>query len=183
MRVRRRVASLHMKTHFELFGLEPAYALEAERLERAYREIQSTIHPDRFAQQGDAARRASIEWSARVNEAYRTLRDPLERARYLLELKGLELGMETNTAMPPEFLARQMELRESLELAAAEKDAGALERQHAALRAERRQLEQALAELIDARRDYPGAAALTRKLMFLDRLDREIDATLAEIEA
>ncbi len=172
-----------MKTHFELFGLQPAYALEAERLERAYRGIQSTIHPDRFAQAGDAARRASIEWSTRVNEAYRTLKDPVRRARYLLELQGVDLGMETNTAMPAEFLARQMELREALELAAAEKDAGALERQHAALRAERRELQDALAELIDAKRDYAGAATLTRKLMFLDRLDQEIDATLAEIEA
>jgi molecular chaperone HscB len=172
-----------MKTHFELFGLEPAYALEADRLERAYRQVQATIHPDRFAQAGDAARRASVQWSARVNEAYRTLKDPLERARYLLELQGVDLGMETDSAMPAEFLARQMELRESLELAAAEKDAGALERLHAALRAERAELLAGLGELIDARRDYAGAAGLTRKLKFLDKLDREIDATLAEIEA
>ena len=171
-----------MQNHFELFGLEPAYALEPERLDRAYREIQAKIHPDRFAHAGDAERRASMQWTTRVNEAYRTLRDPALRARYLLELNGVDVALETNTAMPAEFLIRQMEQREALELAAAEKDGGALARMRTALRIEKRELQEAIGEQIDRRRDFPRAADLVRKLMFLDKLDAEIDAAFETME-
>ena len=172
----------NMQNHFELFGLEPGYALEAERLERAYREIQARIHPDRFAHAGDADRRASMQWTTRVNEAYRTLKSPVQRAKHLLELNGVDLGLETNTAMPRDFLDRQLELREALEAAQAEKDLGALRRLRAALRSDRHELQKAVGEQLDSRRDYPAAAQLVRKLVFLDRFDAEIDAALATME-
>jgi molecular chaperone HscB len=171
-----------MQNHFELFGLEPGYALEAERLERAYLEIQARIHPDRFAHAGDADRRASMQWTTRVNEAYRTLKDPVERARYLLELKGVDVAFETNTAMPPDFLGRQIELREALELAQGEKNAGALDRLRSDLRREEEELKKALGETLDAKRDYATATGLVRKLKFLDRLDAEIDAAYEAVE-
>ena len=171
-----------MQNHFELFGLEPGYALEAERLERAYLEIQARIHPDRFAHAGDADRRASMQWTTRVNEAYRTLKDPVERARYLLELKGVDVAFETNTAMPPDFLGRQLELREALELAQEEKNAGALDRLRSDLRREEEELKKALGEALDAKRDYATATGLVRKLKFLDRLDAEIDAAYEAVE-
>jgi molecular chaperone HscB len=171
-----------MQNHFELFGLEPGYALEPERLERAYLEIQARIHPDRFAHAGDAERRASMQWTTRVNEAYRTLKDPVERARYLLELKGVDVAFETNTAMPVDFLGRQLELREALELAQGEKNAGALDRLRSEIRSEEEELQRALGETIDAKRDYAAAAGLVRKLKFLDRLDAEIDAAYEAVE-
>ena len=172
-----------MSNHFELFGLEPAYALDGAALEQAYRDIQSKIHPDRFAHAGDSERRASMQWTTRVNEAFRTLKDPVQRAKYLLEMNGVDVAFETNTTMPADFLMRQLELREALELAAAERDAGALDRLRAGLRAERRELEAGLAERIDAAKDYAAAAGLARKLMFLGKLDAEIDAAYAELEA
>ncbi|MGH8707646.1 MAG: Fe-S protein assembly co-chaperone HscB, partial [Burkholderiales bacterium] len=58
-----------MKDHFALFGLAPAFAVDAAALESAYRDIQSRIHPDRHAHAGDAERRASMQWTTRVNEA------------------------------------------------------------------------------------------------------------------
>ena len=79
-------------SHFELFGLQPAFKLDNEALERAYREIQSRVHPDRFAHAGDAERRASLQWTTRVNEAYRTLKNPVQRASHLLELRGVDEG-------------------------------------------------------------------------------------------
>jgi molecular chaperone HscB len=172
-----------MQNHFELFGLAPSYALAAEALERAYREIQARVHPDRFAHAGEAERRASVQWTTRVNEAYRTLRDPVQRAKYLLELNHVDVGFETNTAMPADFLARQMELREALERAAAGHDADALERLRRELQEEKRALQGALERRIDANKDYAGAAGLVRKLMFLDKLDEEIDAAFAGLEA
>jgi molecular chaperone HscB len=168
-----------MHSHFDLFGLAPAYALESEALERSYREIQSRVHPDRFAHAGDAERRASLQWTTRVNEAYRTLKDPVQRAKHLLELHGVDVAFETNTAMPGDFLAQQMELRESLEEA---KNVAALDELRKNLRAESRSLEKAIAEAIDARKDYASAAGLVRKLQFLDKLDAEIDAAYETIE-
>jgi len=141
------------------------------------------VHPDRFASAGDAERRASMQWTTRVNEAYRTLRSPVQRAKYLLELEGVDVAFETNTAMPPDFLMRQMELREALEAAGDARDADALDALRASLRADKLELERALAEAIDARGDLTGAAGLTRKLMFLDKLDAEIDLAYEALEA
>src|SRR5512145_2043291 len=134
-----------MHSHFDLFGLAPAYALESEALERSYREIQSRVHPDRFAHAGDAERRASLQWTTRVNEAYRTLRDPVLRAKHLLELKGVDVAFETNTAMPADFLAQQMELREALEEA---KSSAALDEMRKALVSRKSVLEKQIAEAI-----------------------------------
>ena len=168
-----------MHSHFELFGLAPAYALETDALERSYREIQSKVHPDRFAHAGDAERRASLQWTTRVNEAFRVLKNPVSRAKHLLELNGVDVAFETNTAMPPEFLMQQMELRETLEEA---KDAAALDALRKSLLTEKASLEKQIGALIDLKRDYAGAAGLVRKLQFLDRLDEEIDAAYEEIE-
>ena len=168
-----------MQSHFDLFGLAPTFSIEGEALERSYREIQSKVHPDRFAHAGDAERRASLQWTTRVNEAYRTLKDPVQRARHILELHGVDVAFETNTAMPPEFLAQQMELRETLEQA---RDAAALDALRKNLASLKRAMEKAIAEAIDVRKDYGGAAGLVRKLQFLDRLDEEIDSAYEEIE-
>jgi molecular chaperone HscB len=168
-----------MHSHFDLFGLAPAYALEPEALERSYREIQSRVHPDRFAHAGDAERRASLQWTTRVNEAYRTLKDPVQRAKHLLELNGVDVGFETNTAMPADFLGEQMELREALEEA---KDASALDELRRGLLTDRKSLEKAIADAIDAKKDYAAAAGLVRKLQFLDKLDSEIDAAYETLE-
>src|SRR5438067_11516925 len=116
-----------MQNHFDLFGLQPAFAVDQERLERAYREIQSRVHPDRYAHAGDAERRASLQWTTRVNEAYQALKNPVARASHILALHDVDVAFETNTAMPADFLMQQMELRESLAEATATKNAVALD--------------------------------------------------------
>ena len=172
-----------MQSHFELFGLEPGFALDRAALDRAYREIQGRIHPDRFAHAGEAERRASMQWTTRVNEAYRVLQNPLERARHLLELNGVDVAFETNTAMPTEFLERQMTLRESLEAASEARDTAALDTLRADLAAERKRVETRLAARIDQEKDFSAAAALVRELKFLERLDMEIESAYEAIEA
>ena len=171
-----------MQSHFELFGLTPMYSVETEALERSYREIQSKVHPDRFAHAGDAERRASLQWTTRVNEAFQVLKNPVARARHLLELHGVDVAFETNTAMPPDFLMQQMELRESLEEAVGTKDGSRIDLLRSNLGKEKGALEKAIAEAIDAKQDYAGAAGLVRKLQFLDKLDAEIDAAYESVE-
>ena len=167
---------------FELFGLSPVFSLDKEILERAYREIQSRVHPDRFAHAGDAERRASLQWASRVNEAYRTLKDPVQRARHLLDLRGVDVAFETNTAMPADFLVQQLEVRESLEAAVGRKDSAALDGLRKNLLDQRKSLENQIAKRIDTEHDYPGAAELVRKLMFLHRFDEELDSAYEAVE-
>src|ERR671922_3090627 len=130
-----------MHSHFELFGLPARFVVDGEALERSYREIQSRVHPDRFAHAGDAERRASLQWTTRVNEAYRALKDPVQRARHILELHGVDVAFETNTQMPSDFLLQQLELREELEAAIGSEDGVRLERLRAGLRAQKHRLE------------------------------------------
>ena len=159
------------RNHFELLGLPAAYSVDAARLERGYRELQTQVHPDRFASGSEADRRVAMQWAARANEAYRTLRDPVDRARYLLKLKGFDTGEETNTAMPADFLMQQMEWREAAAESRARGDAAALE----ALRGEMLAM---LERALDADANYDAGCSLVRKLRFLAKLEEEIDAAL-----
>ena len=84
------------------------------RLDRAYREVQAAVHPGPLRRR--QARRSSVprcSGPARVNEAYQTLQDPLERAAYLLPLHGIDVDGETDDRMPRDFLMQQMEWREA----------------------------------------------------------------------
>ena len=179
MRLRRELQRLRKKNHFELFGLTPAYALDLAHLDGAYRDIQSNIHPDRYASAGDAERRASMQMTTQVNEAYRTLRSPVQRARYLLELNGVDAGFETSTAMPPEFLMEQMELREKLEEA---KQGSDLDLLSSRLAAEKHGIENRIREKMDGELDFLAARDLVRKLMFLEKLGDDIAAAHEAIE-
>ncbi len=80
-------------------GLPAQYGVDEAALDAAYRTVQSQAHPDRFAKAGDAERRVAMQWAAHANEAYRTLRQPLRRAIYLLGLRGVDVQAENNTAM------------------------------------------------------------------------------------
>jgi molecular chaperone HscB len=169
-------------SYFELFGLKPAFALDAGALDKSYREIQSQVHPDRFAHAGDAERRASLQWTTRVNEAYQALKNPVARASHVLALQGVDVAFETNTAMPADFLMAQMELREALEEASETKNAGALGALQRRIDDDKKALEARLGERIDKHKDYKGAADLVRELQFLHKLEAEIDAAYEGIE-
>jgi len=169
------------RNHFELLGLPVAYGLDPARLEQGYRDLQSRVHPDRHAAGSEAERRVAMQWATRANEAYRTLRDPVDRARYLLHLKGYDTGEETNTAMPPDFLMQQMEWRESVAAAGAARDAQGLQRLHAELADDRASMIGQLAKALDREANYDAGCSLVRKLRFLDKLDEEIDEGLERL--
>lgn len=170
------------QTHFELFGLEPVFRIDAARLEKAYREIQNQVHPDRFASRGDAEKRLSMQWATLANEAYHTLKTPLSRANYLLHLQGLDALAATNTAMPAAFLMQQMEWRETLGEARASRNLETLDHLRRDLRYEMKRLETELASQIDDAKDYEAAAVSVRKLKFLQKLMQEIGDVQEELE-
>ncbi|PLZ02766.1 Fe-S protein assembly co-chaperone HscB [Burkholderia sp. WAC0059] len=168
-------------THFALFDLPEQFALDADALDRAYRAVQAQVHPDRFAAAGDAQKRLAMQWATRANEAYQTLRHPLQRAIYLLHLRGLDVGAENNTAMEPAFLMQQMEWRESIEDAVGAKNVDALDALSAELREDERARFAKLAALLDGGADQAAAEAV-RQLMFIERVAGEIDAQIERLE-
>ena len=131
----------------------------------------------------DASRRLALQSSARANEAYETLRDPAARGEYLLSLSGIASLSETDTAMPMDFLAEQMERREAIDEARDAADHAGLEAALDAIVADARALEAALAVAIDDRGDLVEAKSLVRKLRFLQRVRQEITDALIEAEA
>jgi len=169
--------------HFALLGLPRSYAIDAAELERVYRDIQSRVHPDKHAHLGDADRRVAMQWATQVNEAYRSLQNPLLRARYLLELAGHDARIETNTAMPTDFLMRQMELRETVAEVRAAGDAARLDQLHGQIRKEMAAQHEELRQAIDETHDFAHAGEIVRQLMFQEKLLTEIDDALAAVEA
>jgi molecular chaperone HscB len=170
------------KNHFELFALPVRFGIDTERLDQAYRGIQAEIHPDRFAHAGDAEQRLSMQWSTRVNEAYQTLRKPFERARYLLQLHGVDAMDARNTTMPADFLMQQMEWREALQEAQAGRDLVALQSLERDLKSHAATLQAQIASLLDAQDNYAEAGNVLRKVRFMDKLLEEIDASFEAIE-
>ena len=166
------------RNHFELLGLPARHALDARELEQRYRELQTQVHPDKFAAGSDAERRVAMQWATRANEAYRTLRDPVARARYLLSLKGFDTGEESNTSMPPDFLMQQMEWREAVGEAREARDGAALGRLREELGAARGEMLRMLSRALDGDANYDAGCSLVRKLRFLEKLDAEIDDAL-----
>ncbi len=168
--------------YFTLFGLPRRFAIDESALELAWHELQSRVHPDRYAHLPDADKRRSMQWATRVNEGFRTLRKPLPRAQYLLELAGVDSGLETNTAMSPEFLMEQMEWREAVEEGRDAGDIDVLEQLHQRLRHHAREVMAGLAQQLDERHDYEAAADTVRRLMFIEKLQHEIDDALESLD-
>lgn len=167
---------------FHLFNLSVHYRLDSALLDQRFHALQMQVHPDKFSHLPEAERRVSMQWATRVNEAYQTLADPIRRARYLLSLQGVSTEEEANTAMPGAFLIEQMEWREAIQEARDARDMAVLEELESRLQHETHALQQQLAVKIDTEHDYAAAAAVVRKLKFLEKLGQDIDSTYDQLD-
>jgi len=170
-----------MQNHFDLFQLSQQFAIDSAALDAAYREVQGRVHPDRFVNAADAEKRVAMQWSTRANEAYQTLKNPLKRAAYLCELNGTDLNAQTNTAMPTAFLMQQMEWREALQDARAEKNIASLEALDTDLRRVRNEQMQLLEGLLNSQ-DFEHATQGVRQWMFLEKFGEELSAAFDALE-
>ena len=150
-------------------------------LDSRFREVQAKVHPDKHAHASDADQRLAMQWATRVNEAYQRLKTPLSRARYLLQLQGHDPQIESNTAMPVDFLMQQMALREAVADAKVGADGTALESARDDVVGDMKAAYRNLEQLIDQSRDYPAASAVVRQLMFQEKLLQEIDDALEAV--
>lgn len=171
-----------MQNHFDLFQLPQQFAIDMNALDTAYRDVQGQVHPDKFVSVSDAEKRVAMQWATRANEAYQTLKNPLKRASYLCELNGVDLQTESNTAMPVPFLMQQMEWREALEDARAEKNLAALETLNTELQSTRKFKIAKLGEHFDAN-DFEQAAQEARALMFVEKFGEEVNFAFESLES
>jgi molecular chaperone HscB len=165
---------------FTLFGLPPRQQLDRAALDARRRELQAATHPDRFAAEGAASQRVAMQWSVRVNEAWQRLKDPLSRAAYLCEQRGVPIAAESNTAMPRAFLMQQMAWREALDDAVG---ARALQALDDTVAAEERRMHAQLVTLLDEQGDTAAAAAQVRALMFVSRFRESLAQRLERLAA
>jgi molecular chaperone HscB len=127
--------------HFAVLGVERRYDLDAGDLEARYKELSRKLHPDKFAKADPRAKRAALQRTVQLNDAWRALREPLKRAEYLLELGGVKLASDDGgarsggVAAPPELLMEILELREELGEARAARDDAKVARMGEAMRA------------------------------------------------
>jgi len=121
---------------FEALGVEPAFNLDLGLLEQRHRDLSRTLHPDRHAAAGAAERRMALGRAIEVNEAYRTLKDPVRRAEALLARRGVATSEGKEPPAAPALLMEVMERREALAEIRHSKNEAALARQIAEVRAE-----------------------------------------------
>jgi molecular chaperone HscB len=177
------MSSLLTQSHFQLFSLPEQYRLERADLDARYRELQRRAHPDRFASASDQERRVSVQQAAQINEAYATLKDPLRRGRYLLELRGLASEAQQSSHQDPQFLAQQIELREALSAVREQADPlAALERLSRDIRAQYQALEAGLAAALDDSGDARSALTFVLRMQYFTRLQTEVQELEAELE-
>ena len=164
---------------FELFGLTQQFAQDRAALDARWKSLQHQAHPDKFSAEGAVAQRVAMQWSARINEAYQRLKDPLKRAAYLCELGGAPIQAHSNTAMPTAFLMQQMQWREDLDEA---QNVRQLETLRDNVELAKRQLQDQCAQLLDVQHDYAAAVQAVREWMFIEKFAQDIDRGFDKFE-
>jgi molecular chaperone HscB len=164
---------------FTLLQLPEAFVIDLETLHQNYQSIQKDIHPDRFATFDNEAKLESIRKTAQVNDAYQTLKSPIRRAEYLLQLKGINIHDEKYTAVPQDFLMQQMEWREELETYKLNKVA--LEKLAQDIQKNKNDMMNQLPSFFDDKNHLNDAIRVTRELNFIEKIEQHINDALIEI--
>jgi molecular chaperone HscB len=103
------------KNFYQFFGIERKLALDTDALQKRFYELSRTWHPDRFSRKSASEQEQALEATAILNDGYRTLRDPVKRAEYLLTEEGFPIGEQRSKDVPPELLEEVFELNMMLE--------------------------------------------------------------------
>jgi len=158
--------------HFELFDLPVSFDIDTDTLSQHYRDLQRTVHPDKYANAPDRERQLAVQKAAQVNEAFQTLKNPQSRGYYLLQLQGIKTD-DNNTAMDGEFLMAQMEYREELaDIKQQSHPIDALNTFLHRIEQNKKQLTETLSQQF-TKKDYQAAHDSVRKYQFFIRLHEE----------
>jgi molecular chaperone HscB len=101
--------------YFQFFGLPRKLHLDIEDLQKRFYNLSRLLHPDRYQRKSPPEQQYSLDATAILNDAYRVLRDPLQRAEYVLKQEGFEIGEQRSKDVPPELLEEVFDLNMALE--------------------------------------------------------------------
>lgn len=164
------------QTYFQLFDIPERFQVDLETLGARYRSLQAETHPDRFANSDEARKLQAVKQSSLLNQAFETLKSPLQRAGYLLQLRDCDVETVSQQDLGMDLLIEQMQLREALDDLPMDEsalpDLDELKKKVAGKLAQR---QQDFAACIDAQ-DISGAKKIFHELQFLFKLHREIEA-------
>ncbi len=104
-----------MTDYYALFGISRKLSLSLDDLQQRFYQLSRELHPDRFMRKPEAERQRALEMSSALNDAYRTLKDPVKRAQYLLSQEGFDIGEQRSKDVPAELLEEVFELNMALE--------------------------------------------------------------------
>lgn len=173
------------QNYFSFLGLPESYNIDLQALSARYRELQKTLHPDRFAHLSEREKRMSVQYTAYLNEAVTTLKSPLGRAQYLLHLNGIDTISDASVTFEPGFLFEQMELRDDLE------DIKALAEPEEALNLFMDKVTGQLSEYQKSLSDcfsirdadaLKMATVIVRKMQFMVKLQKEVELVENELD-
>lgn len=166
-----------MSQYFNLFQLEPSFNIDTEALEQTYRALAARFHPDKFASASAFEQKQAVMMSSTINDAYRTLKSPIDRAAYLLKSQNIDADAPEHTSFSPEFLMQQMEWRETLMDAQMEQNHYAIRALDQEIQEVQNNLYQDLQQAFE-QQDYESAAQWVRHGRFLNKLRNEIASIL-----
>jgi molecular chaperone HscB len=164
--------------YFQLFGIENSFDVDLQNLSSSYQALQKAVHPDKFAHASEQEQRIAVQKSAQINDAYQTLKNPLQRAEYILVERGVDMPNEQSSFSDTSFLMHQMELREMLEEIKFSDDVdSALFEAQQVLSTEFQQLSKIMQTQISENSEASNISACDnlRKLKFYQKLNIEVD--------
>ena len=100
---------------FEIFSIPRSWDVDLSGLSIRYRALQQEFHPDKYSTKSQVDQRLAVQMTSLINEAFETLKCPLKRAQYLLELSDINTDQETHITTDSLFLMQQIEFREGLQ--------------------------------------------------------------------
>ncbi len=103
------------KNYYDFFEFEPKLKLDTDLLQKRFYELSRQWHPDRFSRKSASEQADALEATSILNDGYRTLRDPVKRAEYLLTEEGFPIGEQRSKDVPPELLEEVFDLNMTLE--------------------------------------------------------------------
>lgn len=163
--------------YFLLLGLEESFTIDEEALAENYRQLQAQNHPDNFVNGDESAKMRAVQLTSIINQAYQTLRNPVERAGYLLSLRGQNSQRVEQGDLPMTVLLEQMELRETLEsLPEGEEALPEIDSMRAEMRARLSQCGNKFSEGLSTG-ELSQAKAVYHEMQFLHKLIKELDVS------
>ncbi len=166
------------QNYFDLLGSPRQYEVSLPQISDHYRDLQKQFHPDKFASKSAAEQRAAVQFAAYINTAYQTLKSPVLRAEYLLQLVDEVIDHQNSTISDGAFLMLQMQWRESLGDISMIDDNNLAEENIDALRGEVKKQGATLQNDFNLQYEqqcYKDAKATVAKLHFVEKMQQEIE--------